>query len=252
MSRWVGSVALVTGASAGIGKAISEKLVEAGVKVIGVARSKDKLDELAKNLSSKQGKFYAFRGDVSKEEDILASFKWAKENVGSISILINNAGVAPYLSFMETPTKEWTNILNINVLAATIGAREAIKQMDESRIDGHIININSIAGQRILGQIPNLHMYQASKYALTAMSETLRINLAQLGSKIKITNINPGMVNTDMVRPSIEHMRKMNKEAQIERPMLEADDIAEAVLYALSTPKHVQIPQLTIQAVGEP
>lgn len=248
MERWVGKVAMVTGASSGIGKAISEKLVEAGVKVIGVARRQEQLENIAENLVSKKGKFYPLRGDVSKEEDILEAFKYTKKNVGPVSILINNAGLIRKSFISESSTRDWVEVFNVNVLASCIAAREAIKHMKESNIDGHIVYMNSIAGHRI-PNLPKFNNYTASKYAITALSETLRLELSALGSKIKVTSLSPGNVgtevldNTEMTEEQIDRLKKL--------PRLETEDVANATLFVLSTPKHVQIPELTIQPVGE-
>jgi len=244
----VGKVAMVTGASSGIGKAISEKLVEAGVKVIGVARRQEQLENIAENLVSKKGKFYPLRGDVSKEEDILEAFKYTKKNVGPVSILINNAGLIRKSFLSESSTRDWMDVFNVNVLASCIAAREAIKHMKESNIDGHIVYMNSIAGHRI-PNLPKFNNYTASKYAITALSETLRLELSALGSKIKVTSLSPGNVgtevldNTEMTEEQIDRLKKL--------PRLETEDIANATLFVLSTPKHVQIPELGIQPVGE-
>ncbi|CAG9854890.1 unnamed protein product [Phyllotreta striolata] len=248
MERWARSVAFVTGASAGIGKSIVEKLVEADIKVVGLARRKEKLDEIATNLSSKKGKFYPYVGDVSKEEDLLSAFKWTKQHVGPVSLLINNAGVAPITSATEFSTKDWASALNINVLATAIATREALKQMKENNIDGHIININSVAGHRVSENLPGGHVYQASKHALKAITESLRFELIRNRSKVRVTGIHPGTVKTDMYYISKEKFNNANHKG-LNIPTLESDDVVQAILYALSVPQRVQINELTIQAL---
>ncbi|CAG9854888.1 unnamed protein product [Phyllotreta striolata] len=250
MDRWVGSVAIVTGASAGIGRSIAEKLVEAGVKVVGIARRKEKLDDLQKSLASKKGKFFPYVGDVSKEDDIKGAFKWTKENVGPVSILINNAGIVRLSQASTFETKDWVDTLNVNVLAVGIATREAIQEMKKNNIDGHIININSIAGLKI-GSFEQMTIYQGSKYALTAITETLRLELAKSGSKIRMTGIHPGGVVTEIFEQLSEKFDKAALDKMKTMSFLNAEDVAETVLYALSTPKHVLITQLTVQAVGE-
>ncbi|XP_056639857.1 farnesol dehydrogenase-like [Diorhabda sublineata] len=249
MEKWVGHVAFVTGASAGIGKAVAEELVEQGLKVIGFARRKELLDELEKKLSSKKGKFYAYAGDASKEEDILKACQWTKDNVGSISVLINNAAILGLAKLSECETKIWQQQLDVNVLAPCITAKEAIKQMKENKIDGHIININSTAGHKI---IPNqkLNLYNSTKYALTALTETLRLQLALEGSKIRVTSISPGGVRTDMMNTALAEFG-IPADSTLSINLLEPTDIANAVLYVLSTPATVNITELTIQATGE-
>jgi len=250
MDKWVGKVALVTGASVGIGEATVEKLVEQGVKVVGIARRKEKLAELEKKHASKKGKFYGFQGDLTKEEDILNAFKWTKENVGPVSILVNNAAILPSGPLSSTPTKDWRYLLDLNVLALSIATREAITQMKANNIDGQIFHLNSVAGHKILN-LEVIAFYTATKYAVTALAEALRLELGRNGSKTKITSISPGAVATEMRDTTLA---KMAPEVQAEAkksPSLDPADVANAIIFVLSTPKHVQIPELTIQAVGD-
>nr|CAD7399815.1 unnamed protein product [Timema poppensis] len=94
MNRWKGRVALVTGASAGIGEAIAKALVKQGMKVVGLARSLDRMKNYEKELEGEPGKFYPIKADMTKEEDLLAAFKWVSENLEGVDVLVNNAGVA--------------------------------------------------------------------------------------------------------------------------------------------------------------
>ncbi|KAJ8943901.1 hypothetical protein NQ318_019509 [Aromia moschata] len=228
MERWVGKVAVITGASSGIGATIAEQLVEKGLKVAGLARRKDRLDELANKLAGKKGKFYPVVTDVSKEEDILRAFAWTKENLGPVHILINNAGIAGRGNVHDGDTKLWTSIFDLNVLGLCIATREAIKDMKANSVDGHIIHINSIAGHRV---VLGGSVYPASKFAVTALAETLRLELNSLKSKIKITSISPGLIDTEII-PQQFKTENLYKEGKIIGP----EEIADGVIYALSTP----------------
>ncbi|XP_057657857.1 farnesol dehydrogenase-like [Diorhabda carinulata] len=252
MERWLGHVALVTGATAGIGEAIAEKLVEHGMKVIGLARRKERLDALAKRLSSKNGKFYGFVGDVTIEKDIINAFDWTKQNVGPVSILVNNAGISIWGPLASGETKNWRAILDTNVLGVCIATREAIKHMNENDIDGQIININSIGGHR-LPHRPVLNLYPPSKHALTALTESLRRELAQSGSKIRVTSLSPGMVDTELRQAGTAEKRVDDStyKALTMVPMLKSADVADAAVYILSTPTSVNIAELIIEPVGE-
>ncbi|KAF2902132.1 hypothetical protein ILUMI_04040 [Ignelater luminosus] len=255
MERWIGKVAIITGASAGIGAAIVEQLVEAGLKVVGLARRKEKLEELAKKLEGKKGKLYAYQTDMTKEEDILEAFQWAKNNLGPIHILVNNAGIARTTNLTNGNTKFWKEILDTNVLGLCIATREAVKDMRENNVAGHIIHINSVAGH-IVPYFPDLNVYSASKYAVTALTETLRQELNSIGSKIKITSISPGMVATEIVDASYKGSGSSPapelKEFVKKFPYLQANDIADGVMYVLATPPHVQVHELMIRPIGEP
>ncbi|KAJ8943905.1 hypothetical protein NQ318_019513 [Aromia moschata] len=231
--RWVGKVAVVTGASSGIGAAIAEQLVEKGALVAGLARRRDRLEQLANKVVGKKGKLYPVEADISKEEDILKAFAWIKENLGIVHILVNNAGVAHNGSLIDDKTEDWERVFRINVLGLSIATREAIKDMKANNVDGHIIHINSIVGHQAA---PNISVYPASKFAVRALAETLRLELNSMKSKIKITNISPGLIDTEAIPPQMK-TEEFYKEGKIIGP----DAIADGVVYALSTPPHVQV-----------
>ncbi|XP_068894765.1 farnesol dehydrogenase-like [Tenebrio molitor] len=251
MDRWKGKVAIVTGASAGIGAAIAKQLVEEGLQVVGLARRSERVEELAKKLQGQKGKLYAIKADISKEEDILEAFKWTSDNVGPVHILVNNAGIVQQTNLIEGDTEKWKKTFDTNVMGLCVATREAVKIMKAEKIDGHIIHINSVAGHTV-PNYPGLNVYPASKYAVTALTETLRQELNHLGLKIKITSVSPGTVDTEIVQTNnfvinskfVEKMKKTLK--------LNAEDVADSVLYVLSTPRHVQIHELTIKPFGEP
>ncbi|XP_031355400.1 farnesol dehydrogenase-like isoform X2 [Photinus pyralis] len=240
MDRWIGKVAVVTGASAGIGAAIVKALAGKGVKVVGLARRKEKIDELTKSLGKKGCNVYAMKADVSKEEDILSSFECIKKKIGPISILINNAGFKRNTNLTDGNTKLWRETFDTNVMGLCIATREAIKNMRECKIDGHIVHLNSIAGH----QIPTVvvtNVYPASKFAVTALTETLRLELNAIGSKIK--SVSPSTVLTEFRKASnlVEDEKVLSK-----MPYLDSTDIADAVMYILPTPPHVQVHDIII------
>lgn len=153
---------------------------------MGAARRSELIEERAKTLSGKKGKLHAFKADVSKEEDILKLFEWTTKNIGLVHILVNNAGISKTSNLTEGKTEDWKAVLDINVLALSIATREAVKIMKTNNINGHIIHINSYLGHTItMGA--RLNMYGASKFAVTALTETLRQELNSLKLKIKIT-----------------------------------------------------------------
>ncbi|KAJ3660772.1 hypothetical protein Zmor_005204 [Zophobas morio] len=247
MERWVGKAAVVTGASAGIGAEIAKKLVEEGLKVVGLARRSERVEELSKQLQDKKGKLYAYRTDISKEEDVLQAFKWTSENVGPVHILINNAGIIQQTNLTEGDTDKWKKIFDTNVLGLCIATREAVKIMKANQIDGHIVHINSVVGHTV-PNYPGQNVYPASKYAVTALTETLRQELNHLELKIKITSVSPGVTDTEILECNDFDV---NPEDWKGIPYLKAEDIADGVIYVLSTPPHVQVHELTIKPVGE-
>ncbi|XP_068911465.1 farnesol dehydrogenase-like isoform X1 [Tenebrio molitor] len=250
MDRWRGKVAIVTGASAGIGAAIAEQLVKEGLQVVGFARRSERVEELSKKLQNKKGKLHAVKVDMTKEEDILRGFKWVSDNLGPVHILINNAGIVQNTNLTDGDTDKWKKVLDTNVLALCIATREAVKVMKENKIDGHIVHINSIAGH-IVPNFPIVNVYPASKHAVTALTETLRQELNHLGLKIKITSVSPGAVATEILEVNEWTADSAISEAFKKMPLLQSEDIADSVLYALSTPPQVQVHELTIKPVGE-
>jgi len=251
MDRWKGKVAVVTGTSAGIGAQIAEQLVEAGLKVVGLARRKERTQALAKKLAGKRGQLYAVKADISKEGDIVAAFKWIKENVGPVHILVNNAGIIRGTDLINGDTKMWKEILDTNVIGLCVATREAVKDMRANNVDGHIIHINSVVGH-IVPNLPQFNVYPASKHAVTALTETLRQELNSIGSKIKISSVSPGGTQTEIVQATGSAMPKEIEEyLKKATAILKPEDIADAVMYILATPPHVQIHELLIKPIGE-
>ncbi|XP_015433468.1 PREDICTED: farnesol dehydrogenase-like [Dufourea novaeangliae] len=239
MERWSGKVAIVTGASSGIGAAITESFVEHGVKVVALARRLNKLQELA--ATHGKDKIYPIQCDVTKEQDILHAFKWVEEKLGGADILVNNAGLVVPSAVIDSPTEDYRKVVDTNLIAPAICSKQFCQSIKRRNTHGHIFNINSIAGHYAEAiQIP-IGMYGASKYGLTGLSAELRHEILLAKLKIRITNINPGAVLTDMVKVVIQASDDVLK------PMTLRDkDIASGVVYALGAPEGVEIYQLTI------
>jgi NADP+-dependent farnesol dehydrogenase len=153
---------------------------------VGLARRKERVDQLAQKLSSAKGKLHSLKADMTVEADIINAFKWIRENLGPVAILINNAGLSQPNTLIGGNTEMWKTVLDTNVLGLTIATREAINHMMNHQIDGHVIHINSVLGHYV-AHVPKLNMYSASKFAVTALTETLRQELVALNSKIRIT-----------------------------------------------------------------
>ncbi|KAJ8921535.1 hypothetical protein NQ315_003155 [Exocentrus adspersus] len=240
MDRWTGKVAVVTGASSGIGAAIAEALAKEGLQVVALARRKDRLEDLTKKVNNQKGRIIPIQTDISVETDILNAFTWIRNNLGPIHILVNNAGVVPPFSgILDGQSESWEKLYKVNVFGLCICTREAVKDMQENKINGHIVHINSIMGHEVIKR-PYLTLYPSSKFAVTALAETLRLELMNHKSKIKITSVSPGLTDTDILTGAKKESR---------HKILEPQDIADAVLYVLSTPPHVQIQELTVRTL---
>ncbi|XP_053675845.1 farnesol dehydrogenase-like [Anopheles nili] len=244
MDRWAGKVAVVTGASSGIGAATVIALAKAGMVTIGLARRLERIDELKQKLPTEVAKrLHGMRCDVTKEEDILATFSAIEDRFGGVDVLINNAGIARSTVgvLQANNTQALRDVIDTNLLGLMLCSREAYQSMKKRSVDGHIVHINSILGHKVL-PMGTLNVYPATKFGVTALTEVMRNELRMAGTKIKVTSVSPGLVRTEIL-PSSTALGDM--------PILEPEDIADAILYALGTPQRVQIHELTIKPVGE-
>uniref|UniRef100_A0A3P9BN35 Dehydrogenase/reductase SDR family member 11 n=1 Tax=Maylandia zebra TaxID=106582 RepID=A0A3P9BN35_9CICH len=242
MERWRGRVALVTGASVGIGAAVAVELVRLGMKVVGCARDVGKIQKLAAECQSAghPGVLVPFKCDLTKEEEILSMFATIKEQHKGVDVCINNAGLAHPEALLNGKTSGWKNMWDVNVLALCICAREAYQSMKERNVDdGHIININSVCGHQVF---PNAdgHFYTATKYAVTALTEGLRKELRAENTHIRATSISPGFVETEFVSRLYRDNSDKAAAVYTDYKSLEAKDLVHAVTYVLSAPPHVQ------------
>ncbi|KAK9887491.1 hypothetical protein WA026_022844 [Henosepilachna vigintioctopunctata] len=246
MAKWMGKVAVVTGASEGIGAAIAERLVENGMKVIGLARRVELIEENAKKLTGKSGDLHGIKVDVRNTQEILEAFELIEKTFGPVHVLVNSAGIFKNTSLSDGDIEAWKAVLDVNVLGLCVATKAALSSMKKNAIDGHIIHLNSMAGHYVpkLSDV-HLNMYPASKYAVTALTESLRIELSSSGSKIKVTSISPGYVRTNLLKTA--GWNDLGDSPFV----LNAEDIAEAAVYVLSTPLHVQIHELIISPMEE-
>ncbi|XP_045929532.1 dehydrogenase/reductase SDR family member 11-like isoform X1 [Micropterus dolomieu] len=253
MDRWKGRVALVTGASVGIGAAIAKELVRSGMKVMGCARNVEKIQKLAAECQSAgySGVLVPFKCDLSNEEEILSMFSAIKAQHRGVDVCINNAGLAHPESLLNGKTSGWKNMLDVNVLALSICTREAYQSMKERNVDdGHIININSMSGHRVVHKA-DIHFYSASKYAVTALTEGLRQELREANSHIRATSISPGVVETEFAPRLYRDDADKASASYTQFKPLDAIDVANSVTYVLSAPPHVQIGDIQMRPVEQ-
>lgn len=252
MDRWRGRVALVTGASSGIGAAVAKQLVQHGMKVVGCARNYERIQELATECqqSGYTGLLVPYKCDLSNEEEILSMFSAIKKQHGGVDVCVNNAGLAYPDSLLSGKTSSWSTMLQVNVIALSICTREAYQSMRERNVnDGHIININSMSGHRVT-PAADVHFYSATKYAVTALTEGLRQELHEANTQIRATCISPGLVCTEFhSRMYTQNPEKGSAFGSVK--CLEAIDVSSAVMYVLSAPPHVQIGDIQMRHVEQ-
>jgi NADP-dependent 3-hydroxy acid dehydrogenase YdfG len=221
---------VITGASTGIGAATARRAVEFGHRVVLAARSEDKLEALAVELGGENA--IGVRCDVASWHDQQAVVQTALERFGRMDAYFANAGFGAKRGFLEESVEHWKAMIDTNVYGAALSIRASLGHFKKQG-SGHLILTSSIAGRRVL---PG-SLYSATKHAVTAMGEALRQEIAD--TDIKMTLIEPGSVDTPFFdnRPS---------------GALEADDIARAVMFALTQPPHVDVNEMLIRPIHQP
>ncbi|XP_071441196.1 dehydrogenase/reductase SDR family member 11-like [Hetaerina americana] len=249
MERWQGRVAVVTGASAGIGAAITRALVKSGLKVVGMARRVDKLEAIRKELEGERGLMFPLECDVADEASVAAAFKTVEESHGGADILINNAGIAQRNTLLDGSVEAWTRIMAVNVIGLCQCTKLAVDSMMSRGVsDGQVIHISSVAAQ-VVPPSPEIHFYSASKHAVRALTEGLRQELRDKKSTIRVTSISPGLVKTDIYDVSVG--RAVADMVYSSMPYLEAEDVADSVISVLSTKPSVQVLDLIVKPISE-
>ena len=235
-------VAIVTGASSGIGLAIARRLASDGYDLAICARREDKLAEAADLLRRQDINVLSQIVDLRDESQILDFFAAVKEKWGQLDALVNNAGLGHKESLMAGKTEAWREMLEVNVLALCICTREAVSLMQPAN-SGHILHVSSMSGHRV----PAITgVYSASKFAVRSLAETLRRELRAANSKIRISSVSPGIVETEFAE-KYHQSAKQAEDTYGQFPVLQAVDIANAVAYALSQPKHVEVNDILVR-----
>lgn len=236
----------ITGASSGIGQAISEALSASDYRLILSARRLDRLQALKENLERKGGEVYIYKLDVADKESVFNTVKKASEEVGPIDVLINNAGLAAGLhDFQDALLDDWERMISTNVTGLLYMSR-AILQYMPKHANSHIINIDSTAGKEVY---PKGNVYCATKHAVDAISKSMRIDL--LKDEIKVTNVCPGMVNTEFSKVRFHGDQEKADAVYNGFTELQAEDIAECINFCLSLPPHVCINDLVVTAKAQ-
>jgi NADP-dependent 3-hydroxy acid dehydrogenase YdfG len=220
---------VITGASTGIGAATARRAVEFGHRVVLAARSEDKLEALADELGESA---VPVRCDVASWDDQQQLVATALDRFGRMDVFFANAGFGAKRGFLEETVEHWRAMIDTNVYGAALSIRAALGHFREQN-SGHMLLTSSVAGRRAL---PG-SLYSATKWAVCAMGEALRQEVAE--TDIKVTLIEPGMVDTPFFddRPS---------------NALEPDDIARAVLFALTQPAHVDVNEVLVRPIHQP
>lgn len=245
MDRWTDSVALVTGASEGIGAEVARRLHAEGMRVVGCARRVDRLQHLRERLG---GRFHPVACDLRDEGAILQMFAEIEALWGPVDVLVNNAGLGHHAPLLSGSTEAWREMLDVNVVALAVCTREATSRMVARQRHGHVIHISSLAAHRVP---PNSGMYAATKHAVRALTEALRMELHAAGAGVRVTSISPGFVETGFARVYYGSEDKA-RETYGRFEVLQPEDVAEAVVYALAAPQRAQVHDLLLRPTEQP
>jgi NADP-dependent 3-hydroxy acid dehydrogenase YdfG len=232
--------ALITGATSGIGRATARILAKNNYKVILCGRREHRLAELEKELS-KHTAVHTLHFDVRDKKAVVDSIASLPEHFKAIDLLVNNAGNAHGLDPIQTgDLQDWDDMIDINVKGLLYVSRAVIPGMVEKR-SGHIINIGSIAGKEVY---PNGNVYCATKHAVDALNKAMRIDLVQYG--IRVGAIHPGMVETEF--SEVRYKGDKERAANVYKGLaaLQAEDIADVILFVVTRPYHVNISDLVV------
>lgn len=242
-----GKVALVTGASSGIGEATALALAEEGARVALVARREDRLRALARRIEEMGGKALTIVADLTDEAQAKQAVERTQRELGGLDILVNNAGIMLLGPAAEAKLEDWKRMVDINLMAVLYTTHAALP-IFLGQGSGHIVNVSSVSGR---GTSPSSNVYSLTKWGVGAFSESLRQELSAK-KKIRITLIEPGVVATELT----DHMTHTpTKTSYLENTgkweRLESQDIAAAILYAVTQPPRVNVNEILIRPTDQ-
>jgi NADP-dependent 3-hydroxy acid dehydrogenase YdfG len=238
-------VVAITGASSGIGEATAMACARAGAAVALAARRIDRIEQLAEKIVAEGGRALAVQTDVGEEDQASAFVKRTHSELGRIDVLVNNAGVMLLGPIEGADTEEWRRMVHANVFGVLYCTHAALPLMREQG-SGHVINVSSVAGR--VARMGS-GVYNLTKFGVGAFSESLRQEAVPLN--VRVTLIEPGMVATELAmhnRPEV--VDQIAKRLEGVTP-LEAQDIANAILYAIGQPSNVSINEVLVRPTGQ-
>ncbi len=241
-----GKVALITGASSGIGEATALALAAEGARVALAARRRDRLSALANRITDAGGEALTLETDVTDYAQVQRMVKQTADTWGRIDILVNNAGVMLLGRIVGADITDWQRMININLLGLLYATHEALPLM-QARGGGDIVNISSVAGRVVR---LNNGVYAATKFGVVAFSESLRQEVTK--QHIRVTVIEPGMVDTELSSHITQEQARNESQATM-RAMapLHSEDIAAAITYVVTQPPHVSINELLVRPTDQ-
>jgi clavulanate-9-aldehyde reducatase len=240
-----GQVVAVTGASSGIGEATALACAQAGAAVALGARRTDRIQALAERIAAGGGRAIAIATDVGEEDQAGEFVRRAHAELRRLDVLVNNAGVMLLGPIEGAPTEEWRRMIHANVFGVLYCTHAALPLMREQG-SGHIVNVSSVAGRVArLGS----GVYNLTKFGVGAFSESLRQEMVALG--VRVTLIEPGAVTTELVEHNRPEVRELISQRIGDIERLTAEDIANAIVYAIGQPPNVSINEVLVRPTGQ-
>ncbi|MEA3316349.1 MAG: SDR family NAD(P)-dependent oxidoreductase [Bacteroidota bacterium] len=240
-------IALITGATSGIGKATSIKLAENNFDIIITGRRKERLSELKTEINTRgKSKVHILNFDVRNNTEVEKAINSLPEEWTNIDVLVNNAGLAVGLNHIQDgEIDDWERMIDTNIKGILYMTRKISPIMIKNK-NGHIVNIGSTAGKEVY---ENGNVYCSTKHAVDALTKAMRIDMLQ--HKIKVTAINPAMVETEFSYVRFKGDKDKSDKVYKNFTPLYGEDIADAILYAVTRPKHVVINDMIITATAQ-
>jgi NADP-dependent 3-hydroxy acid dehydrogenase YdfG len=234
----LGKVAVITGASSGLGEAASRLLCKQGARLVLGARRAERLQTLAKELTADGGRALAVTTDVADRGQVQALVDAAVKNFGRVDVMLNNAGVMPQSLLERLKVEEWDRMIDVNIKGVLYGIAAALPIMKEQK-SGHFINVSSVAGHRVG---PGSTVYAATKFAVRALSEGLRQEVKPYN--IRTTVISPGAVATELPDSVSDPDAAARIQKFYDDVAIPASSFARAVAFAIEQPEDVDINEI--------
>jgi NADP-dependent 3-hydroxy acid dehydrogenase YdfG len=239
-------VAIITGASSGIGYATSLKLSKAGIRVVAGARRTDRLQDLERQIIKNNGEILIQKLDVTSKSDCDSLVNATINKWGKIDVLINNAGLMPLSYFRNGKVEEWEQMVDVNIKGVLYCTSAVVPYMLQQN-SGHIINVSSVAGRIVFA---GGSVYCATKHAITAFSEGLRKELSPKNN-IRVSCIEPGAVSTELLDSITDETMNGYIQATKDMEILQSEDIANAISYVIQAPDHVNVNEVLIRPTAQ-
>jgi NADP-dependent 3-hydroxy acid dehydrogenase YdfG len=241
------TVALVTGASSGIGEATARALAAQGAAVALVARRADRLEDLGGAIADAGGTALPIEADVGEREQAETAVAHTVEELGRLDVLVNNAGVMLLGPIADAPVEEWERMIEVNLLGLMYTARAALPHLLEAaaqdpRQVADLVNISSVAG-RIARK--GSGVYNSTKFGVGAFSESLRQELTR--RHVRVSLVEPGAVATELQSHNRPEIREQIESRFEDMDVLQAEDIADAIAYVVTRPRHVAVNEVLVR-----